>query len=346
MTHYNLTFIGFGNVARALVRLLERKSDLMKSKYGITYSVTGIATGSHGFATNPEGLDANKAIELVEDKQSISPLSTFQVEDSFAVIRHSSANIMFENSPVNHHTGQPAVDHVRAALEAGQHVITANKGTVVHGYRELTELAKSKGKKFLFESTVLGGAPLFSVFRETFPLAELHSFKGILNATTNLILSRMEIGETFDEAVKYCQSIGIAETNPSADVDGWDAAIKVAALVTVLMNTSMTPERINPMGIRGITGEMIAKAKADGKRYKLVCSAEKVGDTVKASVAPELVDSSSPLYGITNSSSAITLRSDVLPDYSITVTERKGMQGGPVETAYGLFVDFVNLSKE
>lgn len=353
MPHYNLVFIGFGNVARALVRLLEHKSGLMKSKYGITYSVIGIATGSHGFAVNPEGLDANKAIELVKNKQSISPLSTlrqgsgqaFQIEDSLSVIQHSSANVMFENSPVNHHTGQPAVDHVCAALEAGQHVITANKGTVVHGYRELTTLAKSKGKKFLFESTVLGGAPLFSVFRETFPLAELHSFKGILNATTNLILSRMENGETFDEAVKYCQSIGIAETDPSADVDGWDAAIKVAALVTVLMDTPMKPEKVDPTGIRSITSEMIAKAKAEGKRYKLVCSAEKVDDTVKAKVAPELVDSSSPLYGIMNSSSGVTFRSDVLPDYSITVTERKGMQGGPIETAYGLFADFVNLAR-
>jgi len=346
MTHYNITFIGFGNVARALVRLFEHKSDLLKSQYNITYSVTGIATGSHGFAVNPEGLDVNKAIELVESKQSISPLSTFQVEDSFAVIRHSSASVMFENSPVNHHTGLPAIDHVRAALEAGQHVITANKGTVVHGYRELTVLAKSKGKKFNFESTVLGGAPLFSVFRETFPLAELHSFKGILNATTNLILSRMENGESFDDAVKYCQSIGIAETNPSADVDGWDAAIKVAALVTVLMDTSMKPDEVNPAGIRGITSEMITKAKAEGKRYKLVCSAEKVGDTVKASVVPELVDSSSPLYGIMNSSSGVTFRTDVLPDYSITATEREGMQGGPAETAYGLFADFVKQAKE
>ncbi|NTW12591.1 MAG: homoserine dehydrogenase, partial [Anaerolineales bacterium] len=236
-------------------------------------------------------------------------------------------------------------DHVRAALEAGQHVITANKGTVVHGYRELTALARSKGRKFLFESTVLGGSPLFSVFRETFPLAELHSFKGILNATTNLILSRMENGETFDEAVKYCQSIGIAETDPSADVDGWDAAIKVAALVTVLMESPLKPQDVERKGIREITPWMVEQAKAGGKRYKLVCSAEKVGDKVQARVAPELVDPSSPLYGIMNSSSGVTFRTDVLPDYSITVTEREGMQGGPVETAYGLFADFVSLAK-
>jgi len=344
--HYNLAFIGFGNVARALARLLERKRDLLQSTYDITYSVTGIATGRHGFAVNPQGLDITRALELVENKQSIFPLSTFQVEDSLAVIQHSNADIMFENSPVNTQTGQPALDHIRTALNLGMHAITANKGPVVHGYRELTKLAESKGKKFRFESAVLGGAPVFSVFREAFPLAELSSFQGILNATTNIILSRMENGESYEDAVKYCQSIGVAETDATNDVDGWDAAIKVAALVTVLMDTQLTPQQVNPTGIRGITSEMIAKAKIEGRRYKLVCSAEKDGEKVIASVAPQLVDTSSPLHGMVNSSTGVTLRTDVILDYSITLSEKPGMQGGPVETAYGLFADFVNLSKD
>jgi len=343
MTHYNLAFIGFGNVARALARLLERKRDLLKSKYDITYSVTGIATGSHGFAVNPNGLAINQALELVESRQSISSLSSSPVNNSLEVIQQSNANVMFENSPVNTQTGQPALNHIRAALNLGMHTITANKGPVVHGYRELTALAESKGKKFRFESAVLGGAPVFSVFREAFPLAELASIKGIFNATTNIILSRMENGESYEDAVKYCQSIGVAETDPTNDVDGWDAAIKVAALVTVLMDTPMTPQQVNPTGIRGITLEMIAKAKAEGKRYKLVCTAEKVGDKVIASVAPQLVDSSSPLYGMMNSSTGLTLRTDVILDYSITLSEKPDMQGGPVETAYGLFADFVNI---
>lgn len=252
---------------------------------------------------------------------------------------------MFENSPVNTQTGQPALDHIRLALNLGQHAITANKGPVVHGYRELTELADSKGKLFRFESTVLGGSPVFSVFREAFPLAELASFKGILNATTNIILSRMENGESYEDAVKYCQSIGVAETDPTNDVDGWDAAIKVAALITVLMNTPFTPQEVNPTGIRDITPEMIAQAKAEGKRYKLVCAVEKMGDQIQARVAPELLDASSPLYGVMNSSTGVSFRTDVLPDYSITVSEREGMSGGPVETAYGLFADFVNIVK-
>ena len=343
--HYKLAFIGFGNVARALVRLLERKRDPLKQEHDITYSITGIATGRHGFAVNPNGLDIQKALELVESGKSINPLSTFQVNDSLAVIEHSQANVMFENSPVNYDTGQPAIDHAKAALNANMHVSTANKGTVVHAFQELTALANSKNKKFMFESTVLGGTPVFSTFREAMPLAELISFKGIINATTNIILSRMEDGESFDAAVKYCQSVGVAETDPSGDVDGWDASIKVAALATVLMNTPLKPQDVERKGIREITLEMVKQAKADGKRWKLVASAERAGDQIKARVAPELVDSSSSLYGMMGSSTGLTFRTDVLPDYSVTVSEREGMKGGPEETAYGLFADFVNVAK-
>ena len=343
--HYNLALIGFGNVARALGRLLLRKQDLLKSQYDVTFSFTGISTGRHGFAVNPNGLNIEEALRLVESGKSISPLSTLPVEDSLSVIKHSNADVMFENSPVNTQTGQPALDHIRTALELGMHAITANKGPVVHGYRELTALAKSKGKSFSFESTVLGGSPVFSVFRETFPLAELSSFKGILNATTNIILSRMENGESYEDAVKYCQSVGVAETDPTNDVDGWDAAIKVAALITVLMDTPFIPQQVNPIGIRGITRDMIEKASLEGKRYKLVCSVEKAGDQIQARVAPELVDASSPLYGMMNSSTGVTFRTDVLPDYSITVSEREGMSGGPIETAYGLFADFARVAR-
>ncbi|HSB01838.1 MAG TPA: homoserine dehydrogenase [Anaerolineales bacterium] len=342
--HYRFALIGFGNVARALTKLLLRKEDLLKQQ-GITFSFTGISTGRHGHAVNPAGLDIQKALDLVENGQSITQLSKLPVTTSLDVIKNSVADVMFENSPVNKQTGQPAIDHIRAALNLNMHAITANKGPIVHGYRELSALAESKGRKFKFESTVLGGGPVFSVFRETFPLAELSSFQGVFNATTNIVLSRMENGECFEDAVNYCQSIGVAETDPTNDLDGWDAAIKVAALVTVLMDTPMTPQQVNPIGIGGITSEMIAKAKAEGKRYKLLCSAEKVGDKVTASVAPQLVDATSLFYGMMNSSTGITFRTDVILDYSIIETERDDMKGGPVETAYGLFADFVNAVK-
>ena len=343
--HHQLAFIGFGNVARALARLLLRKQALLKTQYDISFSVTGIATGRHGFAADPAGIDLERALALVESGGSLAALSSKPLEDSLSVIRDSQADVMFENSPVNHATGQPALDHVRAALRAGMHAITANKGTVVHGYRELTALASSTGRRFLFESTVLGGSPVFSVFRECMPAAEILSFRGVLNSTTNIILTRMERGETFDEAVRYCQSIGVAETDPSADVDGWDAAIKVAALVTVLMDAPITPQQVKRAGIRAITPEMIASAKAAGKRHKLVCSAEKQGDAVAARVVPELVEAADPLYGMEDSTTGAAFRTDVLGDYSIIESEREGMVAGPEPTAYGLFADFINAVK-
>jgi homoserine dehydrogenase len=343
--HYKLVFVGFGNVARALARLLVRKQPALEKNYGITFSVTGIATGNHGYAVNPKGLDIQKALTLVEGGGSIASISTLPVKDSMDVIRQSQGDVMFENSPVNHTTGQPAIDHIRAALEAGMHAFTANKGTVVHGYRELTALAGSKGRKFYFESTVLGGSPVFSVFRESMPAADLLSFRGVLNSTTNIILTRMEKGETFDQAVKYCQSIGVAETDPSADVDGWDAAIKVAALATVLMDIPCLPQQVERKGIREITPQMITKAKGEGKRYKLVCSAERKGNKVTARVMPELVPVSDPLYGMEDSTTGVAFRTDVLGDYSIIESEREGMVAGPEPTAYGLFADFVNAVK-
>jgi homoserine dehydrogenase len=345
--HYKLCLIGFGNVGRALARLLVRKAGLLENEYGIAFSFTGIATGSHGFAANPDGIDIQKALSLVESGQSITSLSRpgISVGDSLSVIRASEADVMFENSPVNHETGQPAIDYICAALDAGMHVSTANKGTVVHGYRRLSDLAKSKGRKFYFESTVLGGSPVFSVFRECMPGADLLSFRGVLNSTTNMILTRMEKGETFDQAVKFCQSTGVAETDPSADVDGWDAAIKVAALVTVLMDVPFTPQQVERQGIRGITPGMIVTAKAAGQRYKLVCSAERVRSGIKAAAVPELVPASDPLYGMEDSTTGVAFRTDVLGDYSITESERPGMIAGPDPTAYGLFADFINAVK-
>ncbi len=337
MSHYKLALLGFGNVGRALARLLQRKETELKERYAITFAITGIATGRHGAAIEPAGIDIDQAIQLVESGQSLDPLSRFPVADALEFIRKCPAEVLFENTPVNHHTGQPAIEHVRTALELGMHVCTANKGIVVHGYHELKELAHSKGRCFYFESTVMDGAPIFSLFREAIPAAQLRSFRGVLNSTTNLILTHMESGESFDDAVRYAQQIGLAETDPSADVDGWDAAIKVAALVTVLMDTPFTPQQVDRTGIRGITSEMIAQARAEGKRYKLVCSAVNDADGVKGRVALEQVPMSSPLYSVEGSTSIVEFKTDVLGALSIVETDP-----GPHTTAYGLLADFVN----
>ncbi len=338
MTHYRLALIGFGNVGRALVQLLGRKQSELESQYGITFTITGIATGRHGIAINPDGIDGEKALQLVEKGQSLEVLSVLKPpQNNLDFIKQCPADVLFENTPVNHKTGQPAIDHLKCALEHKMHAITANKGPVVHGYRELAEMARKYNRRFMFESTVMDGAPIFSLFRQALPTAQLKAFQGILNSCTNLILGRMEKGETFEQAVAYAQSIGIAETDPSADVDGWDAAIKVAALVTVLMDIPFKPDEVEREGIRSITPEMINKARAEGKRWKLICSATRDGKVVHAKVAPQMVESNSPFFSVDGTSSIARFQTDVLPGLSIVEGDP-----GPETTAYGLLADFIH----
>lgn len=335
--HYHLALLGFGNVGRSTAELLLRKQTELKETYDLTFSVTGIATGSRGRAINPDGLDLIQVLQAVRNHESIDRFSLIPSSDSLDFIKKCGADVLFENSPVNYATGQPAVDHLRCALELGMYAVTANKGPVVHAWRELKALAKSKGRQFLHESTVMDGTPIFSLFRGSLPLARLNSFRAILNSTTNLILSRMEDGHSFDEAVKYSQEIGIAETDPSGDVDGWDSAIKIAALSTVLMNIPVNPASIERTGIRGITPAMIQAAQATGQRYKLICTAERVGETIQGKVAPELVPMNSPFYNVQGTTSIIQFNTDVLG--SLTLIES---DPSPYTTAYGLLADFVN----
>ncbi len=333
MPHYNLALLGFGNVGRALARLLERKAPEVEARYGITYTITGIATGSHGAVIDPAGVDVAAALETAENG---GPLG--KALPALEFIRRVPADVLFENTPVNYETGEPALSHLRAALERGMHAVTANKGPVVHAYRELRALAQRQGRKFYFESTVMDGAPVFALHRETLPAARIHAIRGIFNSTTNLILTRMEEeDETFAQAVAYAQSIGIAETDPSGDVDGWDAAIKVAALVTVYMDTPFTPRMVERAGIGSLTREDVRRARREGLRWKLVCEAVREGDSIRARVAPQKVGPESPLYGVRGTSSIIQIESDVLGQLSLLEADP-----GPHTTAYGLFADFLN----
>jgi homoserine dehydrogenase len=338
MTHYNLALIGFGNVGRSFARLLLRKETELKDQYGLSFAITTIATGQHGAALDRQGLDIEKALKAVENGQSLNTLSAQPAPtELLELIRTCGADVLFENSPVNYQTGQPALDHLRTALECGMYAITANKGPVVHGYRSLTELARSKGRKFFFESTVMDGAPIFSLFRSTLPAARLLSLRGVLNSTTNLILTRMENGESFEAAVRYAQKVGVAETDPSGDIDGWDASVKVAALATVLMDTPLKPADVDRQGIRQITAEDIARAKAAGKRWKLVCSARRTEQGIQAKVAPELVGMDSPMFSVEGTTSIVQFETDVLGLLSVVESNP-----GPDTTAYGLLADFIN----
>ena len=342
MNLIRVALVGFGNVGRALVRLLESKQEQLRSEFGFTTLVTGIATGHHGMAINIDGIDIEQALKISHDGQDISALSAVPALSSIpAVINAVPADVLFENSPVNHLTGQPAADHLRMALERGMHAITANKGPVVHAYEELTQLAKRKQRRFLFESAVMDGAPIFSLFRGPLPAVELIGFQGILNSCTNLLLEMMEGGKSFEEAVDYGRSIGITETDPSADIDGWDAAIKVAALATVLMGRPLKPGDVQREGIRGITPAMINEALAEGERWKLVCSAQVTDGVLEARVTPQRVSPLSPLYSINGTSSFVQFQLDTLPGLGILESNP-----GPETTAYGLLADLINALRD
>jgi homoserine dehydrogenase len=339
MKIYKLVLLGFGNVGQALARLLLEKRSELQHRYLIRFMVTAVATepGTQGRALNPNGLDLERALEIMQSGGSLDELSPSPAPiDNLELIRASGADVMFENTPVSYKDGQPAISHIETALENGMHAFTANKGSVVHGYRRLSALAAKHGLKFFFESTVMDGVPIFSAFRQL-PAVNLSAIWGVLNSTTNLILSRMEAGDSFDEALRHSQQIGIAETDPSGDIDGWDAAIKLSAMITVLMDHPFTPDLVDRTGIGSITPKMIAEAKAESKRYKLVAHAWKEGEQVKAKVSPELVGPDSVLYNISGTTAIVQFESDVLGKLSL-IEEDLGTR----TTAYGLLADFIN----
>jgi homoserine dehydrogenase len=339
MKTYKLVLLGFGNVGQALARLLLEKRSELQDRYSTRFTVTAIGAEptTQGRALNAGGLDLERALEIVKGGGLLDELSTSPAPpDNHGLIRASGADVVFENTPVNYKDGQPAISHIETALENGMHAFTANKGTVVHGYHRLSALAAKHGVKFFFESTVMDGVPVFSAFRQL-PVVGLSAIGGVLNSTTNIILSRMEAGDSFDEAVEYSLKLGFAETDPSGDIDGWDAAVKLSAMVTVLMDYPFTPDQVDRTGIRSVTPKMVAEAKAEDKRYKLVAHATKEGEHVKARVSPELVSSDSVLYNISDSAAIVQFESDVLGTLSF-IEEDLGTR----TTAYGLLADFLN----
>lgn len=250
-------------------------------------------------------------------------------------LERAKADVLFEASSLDPHTGQPAIDHLTTALELGAHAITANKGPLVHAFRELTALAKEKGRQFLYESTVMDGIPIFSLFPLGLPAADIRGFSGVLNSTTNVVLTEVEKGRSFDEAIKRAQALGIAETDPSQDLDGWDSAIKVAALAIVLLGVPVKMEQVLRTGIRELSEEKIRSVRSAGMRYKLVCRAERRGDGADCRVGPELLLMTDPMAGLEGTSSAIRFDMDV---FGLSLVEHNP---GVEATGYGLLADFV-----
>jgi homoserine dehydrogenase len=342
------------------VQLLHDREQELRDRHAISFRITGIASRRLGWIANPEGLDVHGAA----DASSADYLSRLIAPNSAAESRHSDrelrnvedwlaasrADILFEATSLNVETGLPAIDHIRAALNHGAHAITANKGPIVHAYRELRDLAagcptlsrslrKGGNKRFLFESTVMDGVPIFSLFDEL-PAIHLQGFHGILNSTTNVILSEMENGLSFDEALKKAQALGIAETDARHDIDGWDAAVKTAALINVLMDVPIKLEEIEREGIRNLSAGAVRAAKKEGHPYKLVCRARKTESGITATIRPEQIPLTDPMAQIAGSSSYIYFETDIFPGLAIT-EENPGLYA----TAYGMLADLIRAAR-
>jgi homoserine dehydrogenase len=324
-----------GNVNRTLLTLLKKKDRELRDR-GVAWQITGVATRRIGWIANAHGLDVDA---LLPD--SFPPAATIGSHGVRRWLDIAKADVLFEATSLSVRDGQPAIDHIRAALEMGAHAITANKGPIVHAYEELSSLAAEKKRRFLFESTVMDGVPIFALFRDSLPVVHLRGFRGILNSTTNVILTGMEDGLSFDDSLAKAQQMGVAETDPSNDIEGWDAAVKVAALIRVLMGVPIRLEEIQREGIAKLNGEDVRAARADGRPYKLVCRAQCTNQGVTASVRPEQVPLSNPLAWVAGTSSIVYFETDIFPGLAIT-ENNPGLEA----TAYGMLADFVRAVKE
>ena len=356
MVYLDLLLVGFGNVGRRFAHLLEDKSVRLRGDYDLSWRVVGIATKHHGTAYDARGLDLVKALKLAEAGSSLSSLIGPESGRMIApgasgleLIKHATGEskarklehlVVVETTLLDIERGQPATDHVIAALRGGAHVVTANKGPVAFAYREILSSTGMAHRRFLFEGAVMDGIPVFNLVRETLPAVEILGFRGVINTTTNYILTAMESGRTFGDALAEMQAAGIAEADPSIDIDGWDAAAKIAAMVNVFMRGAATPRTIDRTGIRAITRDQVLDAMRRGKRIRLVASAERQDGHAVGRVAPVELDAGDPLASLGGMQNMLVLHTDVLGSIGI-----QQLDGGLIQTAYALLSDLVTVAK-
>ena len=340
----DLALVGFGHVGRRFARLIEERRDWLALDYDLECRVVGISTRRHGSLFRASGLDA-ASIATALDRGTPVDEHDAHAADSFDVIRQLSGTdapikILIETTTLDIQAGQPAIDHARTALQLGCHVATANKGPAAFAYEELSVLAEDRARSFLFEGAVMDGVPIFNLARETLPAVQITGFRGVINSTTNHILSALEDGEGFDAALERMQAMGIAEADPSLDVDGWDAAAKTAALANVLMRARMTPQGVEREGIGPATARLAMAAKGRGARIRLVASARSTPDGVKTSVRPVELPEDDLLAGLRGMANALVVQTDLLGEIAVVQ-----LGGSLTQTAYALLSDVVTIRR-
>jgi len=340
----DLALVGFGNVARRFSRLIEERRDWLALDYELDCRIVGIATRRHGSMFQASGLDAPARAATLEGGGQLAD-DEARAADSLDIIGRlgrsdAALRVLIETTTLDIDAGQPAIDHVRAALQSGCDVVTANKGPAAFAYEELSALAADRGRSFLFEGAVMDGVPIFNLVRETLPAVRITGFRGVINSTTNHILSALEDGESFDVALERMQAAGIAEADPSLDVDGWDAAAKTSALANVLLRARMTPQAVEREGIGPATARLAMAAKARGCRVRLVASAIATGSGVQTAVRPVELPESDLLAGLRGMANALVLQTDLLGEIAVCQ-----LGGSLTQTAYALLSDLIAIRR-
>jgi homoserine dehydrogenase len=345
---FDLVLVGFGHVAQRLVTLLEEHRPTLARHFALSPRVVAVTTRTHGRASSGRGLDAPALVDcrtrgqpIGHDDLDVSTTDFIRGVAARSRAAEEARLVVVETTTLDIARGQPAIDHVRGALEAGAHVVTANKGPAAFAYHALARAAAAAERQFLFEGAVMDGVPIFNLARETLPAVEILGFRGVVNSTTNYILTAMEEGHAFHDALAEMQAAGIAEADASLDVDGWDAAAKTAALANVLLDARLTPHDVEREGIAAATAARAVGAREAGRRLKLVATAARQNGTVTARVGPQELPGDDLLAGLKGQQNAIVFHTDLLGE--IAVVQRGS---GLTQTAYALLSDLVAIAKK
>jgi homoserine dehydrogenase len=344
MTH-KLALIGFGTVGQGLVQILQEKEAALRQNLGFEAQVVAVATRSRGALYDPTGLDLGKLLQVIKTSGRLAdyPASPnlHRGWDNFKIIKESNADTIIEISYTNLTTGQPAIDHCRAAFESGKNVVTANKGPVALAYQELQVLAHQKRVRFGIEGTVMSGTPSLRLALAGLAGNDIIELRGILNGTTNFILTKMEEGLSYAAALQQAQELGYAEADPTADVEGYDAGGKVAILANVIWNLALNPTTVTCQGITQLTQADIQQAKAAGKRWKLVGRARREAGQIISVVQPQALPLTDPLANVMGATNAITFECDLMGPVTLI-----GAGAGGVQTGFALLNDLINIDRK
>ena len=337
---YKLAIVGFGVVGQGIAEILLKHRERLRKEHGFEYSVVAVSDFTKGSAYDPKGLDLAKVLELAK-LNGISKYPGAQTGwDAIGTIKKSNADVVIEATYTNIKTAEPAYSHFKAALESGKHLVTTNKGPTALFFREVAALAKAKKLQFRYEGTVMSGTPALNLAEFCLAGNEIREVRGIVNGTTNFILTNMEKGKSYADALKEAQDLGFAEAVPDADVEGFDAMAKVIILAKAVMGADIKVSDVDRTGITKITLQDIETAKAQGKRWKLIGRVAREGGTVRASVRPEKLDVADPLAGVGGATNALTFTTDLIRNVTII-----GPGAGKIETGYSILVDLLAIHR-